>query len=361
MGTMTAAEIAVLVGGDLRGDAERVFEDVGPLQEAGTRQVSFVASERQIRQLADTQAGAVLLPRMLMSRASAGSTVLIGVEDPQEAFVAVMLRFRPPAARQELGISPLAYVSPTAVLGEGCNVFPGAYVGDGVVMGRRCDVHPGAVIGPGCRLGDEVTIHANAVLYHDVQLGSRVIVHATAVIGADGFGYRFVQGRFIAIPHTGTVRLEDDVEIGAGTTVDRGMIGDTVIGAGTKLDNQVMIGHNCRIGKHNAFASQVGLAGSVTTGDYVRCGGQVGIADHSHLGSGCAVGAKAGVAGTVPDGERYQGLPAGPERETVKAHLSLKKLPEMRVQLRELESLVETLRAELAALQAVRSPLREAA
>jgi UDP-3-O-[3-hydroxymyristoyl] glucosamine N-acyltransferase len=175
-----------------------------------------------------------------------------------------------------------------------------------------------------------------------------VIIHAAAVIGSDGFGYRFAQGRFQKIPHTGTVVIEDDVEIGAGTTIDRGMIGATVIGAGTKLDNQVMIAHNCRIGKHNAFASQVGLAGSTTSGDYVRCGGQAGIADHSHLGTGCSIGAKAGLFGTVPDGAEYHGYPAGPAKEQYRIVMTLQKLPEMRKQLRTLEDEVRQLRAQLA-------------
>jgi UDP-3-O-[3-hydroxymyristoyl] glucosamine N-acyltransferase len=204
-------------------------------------------------------------------------------------------------------------------------------------------------------------VHPNAVLYRGVQIGNRVIVHATAVIGADGFGYRFSEGRFIHLPHTGTVILEDDVEIGAGATVDRAMIGATVVGTGTKVDNQVMIAHNCRIGRHNAFAAQVGFAGSATTGDYVICGGQVGIADHAHIGTGCAVGAMAGVSGTIPDGERYHGIPARPEKEALKAHLVMGKLPEMRVQLRELEKTVKTLQATVAALTAAPTEVRRAA
>src|SRR5690606_1194206 len=171
-------------------------------------------------------------------------------------------------------------------------------------------------------------------------------------IGSDGFGYRFQEGRFHKIPHTGTVIIEDDVEIGAGTTIDRGMIGATVIGAGTKLDNQVMIAHNCRIGRHNAFASQVGIAGSTTSGDYVRCGGQAGIADHSHLGTGSSVGGKAGVFGTVPDGAEYHGYPAGPSKEQYRIVMTMQKLPEMRKQLRTLEDELQKLRTQLAQIAA---------
>ena len=164
----------------------------------------------------------------------------------------------------------------------------------------------------------------NAVLYDDIIVGNRVIIHAGCVIGADGFGYRLVDGRHERIPHFGTVRIEDDVEIGANTTIDRAMVDETVIGQGTKLDNLVMIGHNCEIGRHNLFVSQVGLAGSVTTGDYVVCAGQVGIADHVHLGSRSVLEPKAGVHKDVPDGERHVGVPAIPEadcyRSVVMAH-----------------------------------------
>ncbi len=348
---MTTGDIAALVGGDLCGDAQRTITDVAPLNEAAASHLAYVESDKQFRRLDQSRAGALLIGRTLAASVQLpADRTFILVDDAQRGFIDVMLAFRPRPARPNLGVSPLAIVDPTAVIGPGCNVHPGATIEPGAVLGARCDIHPGAVIGEDCRLGDEVTVHANAVLYRNVTLGSRVIIHATAVIGADGFGYRFEQGRFIHIPHTGTVIIEDDVEIGAGTTVDRAMIGATVVGAGTKLDNQVMIAHNCRLGKHNAFASQVGFAGSVTTGDYVRCGGQVGVANHAHLGTGCTLGAKAGVSGNIPEGETYHGLPARPEKEAIKAHLAMGKLPEMRIQLRELERQVKDLTAQIATL-----------
>jgi UDP-3-O-[3-hydroxymyristoyl] glucosamine N-acyltransferase len=350
---MTSGEICTLVGGELRGSGERELCDVAPLDQAGANHVIYVDSDKQLRRLNQSAIGAILLGRTLAANvAERPDRTLIIVDDAQRAFIQVMLHFRPRPVRRAIGIAAGAHVDPTAVVGADCNVDPGATIGAGAFVGARCDIHPGVVIGPRARLGDDVTVHANAVLYHDVVVGDRVIIHATAVIGADGFGYRFEQGRFVHIPHTGTVVLEDDVEIGAGTTVDRAMIGATVIGAGTKLDNQVMIAHNCRLGKHNAFASQVGLAGSVTTGDYVRCGGQVGVADHAHLGSGCTLGAKAGASGQIPDGECYHGLPARPEKDAIKAHLAMGKLPEMRIQLRELERRVRELESAILSLTA---------
>jgi UDP-3-O-[3-hydroxymyristoyl] glucosamine N-acyltransferase len=352
MAMMKVGTVASLLAGDILGDAERELTDVAALQEAAGSHLSFVASDKQVRTLGQTRAGAVLVARSLVAQTPQNlTTTLIAVDDPQAAFVEIMLRFRPRAPRPQIGISPHAIVSPTAQIGADCNIHPGAVIGDDVVLGTGCDIYPGAVIGAGCRIGDHVTIHPNAVLYHHVQVGNRVIIHATAVIGADGFGYRFAEGRFIHLPHTGTVILDDDVEIGAGATVDRAMIGATVIGAGTKLDNQVMIAHNCRLGKHNAFAAQVGLAGSATTGDYVRCGGQVGVADHAHIGTGASIGAMAGVSGHIPDGERYHGIPARPEKEAMKSHMAIGKLPEMRIQLRELDATVKKLRAEMDTLR----------
>lgn len=344
----TLSELAELVEGELRGASDACVEDVAPLDQAARSHVAYVESARIADRLKATAAAAVLINRSVADTLKfTPACALIVVDDAQEAFIKAMLHFRPPRPRPHTGIHPLAHVEPSANLGPDCNVGPGAVISAGAVIGTRCDVHPGAVIGEGCRLGDDVTVHASAVLYPHVTLGNRVILHAGAVIGADGFGYRFQDGRYIRIPHTGTVIIEDDVEIGAGTTVDRAMIGATVIGEGTKLDNQIMIAHNCVLGKHNAFASQVGFAGSVTTGDYVRCAGQVGVANHSHLGTGCSLGAKAGFAGEVPAGETYQGFPAGPERETVKAHLTIRKLPEMRQQIRQLERQVAQLQQQI--------------
>ncbi len=239
-------------------------------------------------------------------------------------------------------------MSATAQIGKNTNIHPGAHVAAGAAIGDNCDIHPGVVVSRGCRLGDSVVVYPIAVLYEDTVVGNRVIIHAGVVIGADGFGYRPVDGRHERIVHYGTVRIEDDVEIGACTTIDRAMIDETVIGQGTKIDNLVMIGHNCEIGRHNLFVSQVGLAGSVTTGDYVVCAGQVGIADHVHLGTRSVLGAKAGVRKDVPAGERQIGVPAIPEADCRRVVMAQQRLPEMRQQLRALERQVEALTAQLA-------------
>ncbi|QDU39897.1 UDP-3-O-acylglucosamine N-acyltransferase [Maioricimonas rarisocia] len=344
----TVQELCELLGGTLAGDGSVTIDDVASPESATPDHIVYTASPAQYRRL-EGHPGAVILDHETHEACphAESDAPRILVEDPQAAFIQAMLHFRPPAPRQQTGISPHAFVDPSATIGEDCNIHPGAHIGPGVTLGKGCDIHPGVVIAADCRLGDNVTVYPNAVLYAGVSVGNRVIIHATAVIGADGFGYRLEQGRFAKIPHTGTVVLEDDVEIGAGTTVDRAMIGATVIGEGTKLDNQVMIAHNCQLGKHNAYASQVGFAGSVTTGDYVRCAGQVGVADHAHIGTGSTLGAKAGIRGTVPDGETYHGIPAGPEREQIKLHLTLRKVPEMRSQLGQLARQVQQLQDQI--------------
>jgi UDP-3-O-[3-hydroxymyristoyl] glucosamine N-acyltransferase len=264
------------------------------------------------------------------------------------AFIDTLQLTRPQRARAKIGVSPLAVIAASAVIGPDCNIHPGAYIGEDAVIGAGCDIYPGVVISADCRLGDHCTVYPNAVLYPQIVVGNRVIIHASAVLGADGFGYRFQQGRYSKIPQLGNVEIHDDVEIGACTTIDRAMIGSTTIGEGTKLDNLVMIGHNCELGKHNAFASQVGFAGSVTTGDYVVCAGQVGIADHVHIGDKAVLGAKSGVHKDMEGGKTYLGAPATEEQDQFRILMALRKLPELRKQLRDLESQVADLTKRLA-------------
>jgi UDP-3-O-[3-hydroxymyristoyl] glucosamine N-acyltransferase len=182
-------------------------------------------------------------------------------------------------------------------------------------------------------------------------VGNNVIIHSGAVIGADGFGYRFANGRFEKIPQLGSVQIQDDVEIGACATIDRGAIGPTIIGSGTKIDNLVMIGHNCEIGRHNVFASQVGIAGSSATGDYVRLGGQAGVCDHVRLNTGCSVGAKGGVTKDIPSGETWIGIPATPEADQKRLLVAIKRIPAMREQIDELEKQISLITTALEQLK----------
>lgn len=343
---ISVGDLAQRLGCSVLGDAALALSDVRPLTEAGPTHLSFVGDRKQLAKAAASTAGAMIIATKMADSLDAGRTWLVA-DDSQLAFIQAMLVFRPPAAREVTGVSARAHVAATAILGNDVNVAPGAFIGEHAVVGDRCDIGPNAVVGDRCRLASEVTIHATAVLYREVVIGDRSIIHSGAVIGADGFGYRFTGGRYERIPHTGTVIIEEDVEIGACTTVDRAMVGETRIGAGTKLDNLIMIGHNCRLGKHNAFASQVGLAGSVTSGDYVRCAGQVGIADHLHLGAGSTLGAKSGVMNDIPDGSHQLGAPSQPEKEAFRMILAVGKLPDIMQQVKALTRQVADLQRHL--------------
>jgi UDP-3-O-[3-hydroxymyristoyl] glucosamine N-acyltransferase len=344
---ISVGDLAQRLGCSIVGDAALSLADVRPLSEAGPTHLTFIGDRKQLSKVSGSLAGAVIVSSKLADSLESGRTWLVAA-DAQYAFIQAMLIFRPQPVRQLTGISHRANVATTAVIGKDVNIAPGAFVGEHAVIGNGCEIGPNAVVSDRCRLGANVTLHATAVLYREVVIGDRSIIHSGAVIGADGFGYRFIEGRYERIPHTGTVVIEEDVEIGACTTIDRAMVGETRIGAGTKLDNLIMIGHNCRLGKHNAFASQVGLAGSVTSGDYVRCAGQVGIADHLHLGTGCTLGAKAGVMNDIPDGSHQIGAPSQPAKEMFRTVLHVGKLPEIIQQLK-------TLTAQVAELQKAQS------
>jgi UDP-3-O-[3-hydroxymyristoyl] glucosamine N-acyltransferase len=350
--TESVETLAALVNGTIRGDHSRGIDDAAAIETASPSAVTFVQNSSQIDRLKDCRAGAVIVDEKIAD--SIGEFVgfsMIVVADSQAAFQSILPLFRKIRARPERGISPRANVHHTARLGSNCHVAAGVSIGEDVVIGSNCDLHPGVVVGAGCRIAEDTVLNANVVLYHDVVIGSRVIIHAGAVIGADGFGYRFVAGKFEKIPQLGTVHIHDDVEIGACATVDRGAIGPTVVGQGTKLDNLVMIGHNCELGKHNVFASQVGMAGSCRTGDYVRLGGQVGIRDHVQLNTGCTVGAKAGVVKDVPAGETWLGAPATHEMEQKRLVVAMRRVPDMRDQLREMEKQMAAMTAEMETLK----------
>jgi UDP-3-O-[3-hydroxymyristoyl] glucosamine N-acyltransferase len=230
-----------------------------------------------------------------------------------------------------------------AILGEDVDVYPGATVGDDVVVGNGTKIYAGVHLLAGCRIGANVTIYPGAVLYENTIVGDRCIIHANAVLGAYGFGYVTVEGRHKLSEQLGYVILGDDVEIGACSTIDRGTYGPTTIGEGTKIDNLVMIAHNCRIGRHNMICSQVGIAGSTTTGDYVVMAGQVGVRDHVDIGNQVVLGAKAGVMNSIPDGETYVGIPATPFQDQKQKQVVWARLPEMRKQLRQLQRTVDRL------------------
>ena len=327
---VTVAQLASLVQGTIHGNPLLVVEAARSLPEAGPSDITFIEHERHQRSIKDTRAGALVVPTAVVAKLSEDDRqrlTLLEVADPLLAFVRVVQHLHGEPTRPQAGIDLRASVDPSAKLGPDCSVMPFAVIGKNCVLGARCQIHPGVVLGEGCILGDDVILYPGVVLYHGTILGHRVIVHAHAVLGADGFGYRFQNGRHVKVPQLGHVEIGDDVEIGACTTVDRGTFQATRIGQGTKIDNLVMIAHNCRIGQHNLIVSQVGIAGSCVTGNFVVMAGQVGVADHVTIHDGAVIGAGSGVPSDIPAGQRYLGYPCWPEREAKRILMSLSNLP----------------------------------
>ena len=346
---VTVGALAAQLDGEVLGDAELRIQAVDSLEKSDSQTLSFVGGDTKLKTLTGCDAGAIFIGSSHIEEITTElreQFTFIVVEDALDAFLAILQQERPPRATRHTGISPEALIAESATIGEGTSIHPGATIGEDASIGSGCTIHSGVVIGDGCSIGNDTTLYPRVVLYSDIELGDRVILHAGCVIGADGFGFRFREGRFEKIPQLGTVRIENDVEIGANATIDRGMIGPTVIGEGTKLDNLIMIGHNCQVGKHNVYASQVGLAGSTSTGDYVRMGGQAGIADHLHIGSGVSLAASSAVHKNIPDGATWAGYPARPAEESFRILMAQGKLPEMRTKWRALEKQVQKLTAE---------------
>jgi len=333
--TTTLGQLAELVGGRVEGDPATAINGANVLSEVASGEITFVDQAERLKQLTATQAAAVVAPEKLAEHwKAAGDTPTrlpaILVADVHAAFAAIVTHFRPSRSRTAVGIHPRAIISPSARWGHGVNIHPGATIDDDCHIGNGTTILPGAHLMPGCTIGQDVTIGPGVVLYENTIVGDRSILHGGVVIGAHGFGYSFVNGRHILSAQLGYVRIGSDVEIGAGSTIDRGTYGATTIGDGTKIDNLVQIAHNCRIGQHNIICAQVGIAGSTSTGDYVVIGGQAGLRDHIHIGNGARLGAMAGITNDVPDGAAMLGIPATPEREQKLKLAALAKLPEMR-------------------------------
>ncbi len=324
--TITVRHLAEWVRGEVLGDGDLPISNARTLAEAQPGDITFVEHDKHLTAWHSSRASAAIVPQSV----PVNGRPIIRVADPLMAFARVVqqLRGRPP--EEGPAISPAAHVHPTAKLASGVSVGPFAVVGENSEIGSNTIIHAGAMVGRFCKLGEDVVLHPHAILYDECVLGNRVVLHGNAVIGADGFGYRVQHGRHVKVPQLGWVEIEDDVEVGACTTIDRGTFGPTRIGAGTKIDNLVMIGHNCNIGKHNILCSQVGIAGSTTTGDYVVMAGQVGVADHLTIGDRVTIMAKSGVSGNISGGAQVLGMPALPHREQARIMLTMEKLPEIR-------------------------------
>jgi UDP-3-O-[3-hydroxymyristoyl] glucosamine N-acyltransferase len=334
--TLTASDIAALVGGTLLGDAEARVSGVAALDRAGSADLSFLASGKYADEMRATGAGIVLVaPDLTAVDAPAGTTRIV-VAKPHDAMLECLPRLFSRADRRP-GVDSTARIGRGVTLGADVAVGPYAVIEDGARLGDRVDVGAHVVIGAGATVGDDSRLYDHVTLYPHAAIGRRVTIHSGARLACDGFGYVFRDGRHEKIPHVGRCLIEDDVEIGANTTIDRGSIDDTIIGAGTKIDNLVHIGHNVRIGKLCLVMAQVGVAGSARVGNGVIIAGQAGLAGHITIGDGARVGAQAGVFGDVPARESWSGYPARPHTLSLRSHAALFKLSGM---IKELERLL---------------------
>ncbi len=330
---MKLRDLAAALGAELRGSGgeEEVLGITG-LENAAPGHVAYVESEARLSQAEKGPALALIAPRELKESAKP----LLRVRSARLAYARALSLLGPAGGGPPPGVHPTAQAGVDVVIEDGAAVGAHVVIGDGARIGRGAQVHPLVAVGSGAVVGEESVIYPNVTLYDGVRLGARVIVHSGTVIGSDGFGYVQDGERHVKIPHIGTVIVEDDVEIGANVTIDRGTTGATVIGEGTKIDNLVQVAHNVKVGRNCVLAGQVGISGTVTLGDGVMLAGQAGITDHISVGEGAAGAARAGIMSDVPAGTVVMGAPARPRGEQLRIEAASRRLPDLVRQVREL-------------------------
>ncbi|MDD2581303.1 MAG: UDP-3-O-(3-hydroxymyristoyl)glucosamine N-acyltransferase [Desulfuromonadaceae bacterium] len=340
--TRTVKELAEYLGGVVQGDGDVLISGLGPLETAGPDALTFLANPKYTAKVADTSAGAVL---MAPGGERYGRTA-IEISNPYLGFAKLLTLFYT-KPHKAVGICTAALVSETATIGAETSIYPGACIGNNVVIGNRTVIHSGAVLYDNVIIGEDCTIHANAVIRERCRIGARCVIQPGAVIGSDGFGYAPDGSGYYRIPQIGIVVLDDDVEIGANTCIDRAAIEVTRIRRGTKLDNLVQIAHNCTIGEDCMIVSQVGISGSTRIGNHVTLAGQVGVAGHLTIGDNVLVGAQSGVPSSLPANAAYSGTPTIPHKEWLKSAMIVPRLPEMKKTVSALEKRVAELEAKL--------------
>lgn len=340
------AELAERVNGELEGDGNITITGVGDLDSAEPGEIVFVDGPRLLPVGESSNASAIIVPRDVRSQRKP----FIVTEDPRLAFSKLLELFAP-HRRPEPGIHRTAVLGKNVSIGERVSVGAHSYVGDDVILADDVIIHPLAYVGPEACIRDASEVHPQAYIGPRVKLGRRVIIHAGAAVGADGFGFLETQEGRHKIPQIGTVIIDDDVEFGANSTVDRATIGATRIGAGTKIDDQVHVAHNVVIGKNCLLCGQVGIAGSTKIGDNVVMGGQAGVNDHVEVGDNIVIGAQAGVFGNLEEPGIYSGYPARPHNEQLRLLARARRLPDIMERMVQLEQMVERLRQELESAQ----------
>ena len=334
MHVKTLGELAKYVGGHVNGDPNVIIKSASTLGRAGEGDISFLANRKYTKQLQTTRASAVIVDKDSVET----NVPLLIADDPYYAFMQIMVLLHGHRKHKKVGISPRASIADSAKVGADCNIHDFVTLADKVTVGDNCIIYPGTYIGEGVQIGNDCIIYSNAVIYDSCKIGNRVIINANSTIGEDGFSYASYKGVHHKIPQTGVVVLEDDVEIGTCCGIERGTLGDTIIGQGCKLGDMVAIGHGTKIGPHSLLVAQVGVAGSTTIGHHCVIGGQVGIVGHINIGNNVMIGAQAGVINDIPDNKVVLGAPAIDANQGKRAYSMIQYLPEMRQNIRNLNN-----------------------
>ncbi len=342
--TFTASQIALLVNGKIEGDATVSVSNFGKIEEAKAGDIAFLSNPKYEEYLYKTQASVILLSESVQLKQSITSTI-IRVEDAYAAFATLLSKYQEIVSQQLVGIQDPAYISTTAKLGENCFVAAFAYIGDNVTIGNNVKIYSGVVINSNSTIGDNCILYSGVKIYSDSVLGNNVIIHAGTVIGSDGFGFApLADGSYSKIPQLGNVIIEDDVEIGANTTIDRATMGSTIIRRGTKLDNLIQVAHNAEIGSNTVVAAQAGISGSTKIGNNVMVGGQAGFAGHISIADGSKINAQSGVSKTIKTPNTVvTGTPAADFTASLRLQALNRSLPSLEKRIQELEKMIQEL------------------
>jgi len=345
----TAAQIALMINGKVEGNPAAAVAAFGKIEEAKAGELAFLSNPKYEDWLYNTAASIVIVNEAQELKQAVNAT-LIRVPDAYSAFAVLLSKYQEIISQQLVGIQEPSYISKTAKLGEGIFVAAFCHIGENVTIGKNVKLYPGVVIGDGTVLGDGVVLHAGVKIYHQCILGNRVVIHAGSVIGGDGFGFApLADGSYSKIPQIGNVIIEDDVEIGSNTTVDRATMGSTIIHKGSKLDNLIQVAHNVEIGSNTVIAAQAGISGSAKVGNGVMIGGQVGTAGHIIIADGSKIAGQTGVTKSIKiPNKSHNGTPATEFTHSLRIQALTRSLPDMEKRIQELEKTIQLLIAEKA-------------
>lgn len=341
----SAKQIATFVQGEIVGDENATVHTFSKIEEGMPGALSFLSNPKYTPYIYETQSSIVLVNKDFVPEQEVKAT-LIKVDNAYES-LAKLLNLYEQSKPKRVGISSLAFIDETAKIGKDVYIAPFACIGAHAEIGDNTVIHPHATIGGGAKVGNDCIIYASATVYHGCRVGNHCILHSGCVIGADGFGFAPTAEGYEKIPQIGITILEDNVEVGANTCVDRATMGATIVHSGVKLDNLIQIAHNDEIGSHTVMAAQAGVAGSTKIGEWCMLGGQVGIAGHSHIGNKVGLGAQSGVPGDIKDGSQLIGTPPMEPKQYFKASIALRNLPEMLTEIRQLRKELNELKQQL--------------